>query len=93
MYPAAQPLSLPHQASSSLDPTFWPIHPTIDRLWQYSVLTESVTNVHWPDADYSYTGPDGSNVTECISLYSATCEGHGGSDIFPFGKCPRTTLR
>ncbi|CAM9856817.1 unnamed protein product [Pylaiella littoralis] len=73
------------QASSSLDPTFWPMHPTMERLWMYSVLTGHITDFTWPDEDISYTNTDGTTVSESISFYGDTCSGHRGSDVFPFG--------
>eukprot|EP00903_Cladosiphon_okamuranus_P016180 g14931.t1 len=73
------------QASSSLDPSFWPTHPTMERLWMYSVLTGHVTDFTWPDENLSYTDEDGDTVTETVSLYGEDCTGHRGSDVFPFG--------
>ncbi|CAM9627145.1 unnamed protein product, partial [Pylaiella littoralis] len=73
------------QASSSLDPSFWPMHPTIERLWMYSILTGHVTDFTWPDEDTTYTNTDDTTVSEFISFYGDTCSGHRGSDVFPFG--------
>ncbi|CAN0178829.1 unnamed protein product [Ectocarpus sp. 13 AM-2016] len=39
------------QASSSLDPSFWSTHPTMERLWMYIVLTGQITDWSWPDED------------------------------------------
>ncbi|CAM9494069.1 unnamed protein product [Ectocarpus sp. 6 AP-2014] len=73
------------QASSSLDPSFWPTHPTMERLWMYSILTGHITDFTWPDDDVTVTKPDGTVEVESISLYGETCTGHRGSDVFPFG--------
>lgn len=75
------------QASSSLGPLFWPLHPTIERMWQFSVLTDTVTDFTWPDSDVNITTSDGSNVTEILSTSSRDdlCSGHAGSDVFPYG--------
>ncbi|CBN79225.1 TYRosinase family member (tyr-4) [Ectocarpus siliculosus] len=73
------------QASSSLDPSFWSTHPTMERLWMYVVLTGQITDWSWPDADVTYTTPDGTVVTESLSEYEESCFGHHGSDVFPFG--------
>lgn len=73
------------QASSPLDPTFWLMHPTMERLWQFSVLTGSVKDMNWPDDDVEITLPDGSQTTYYLSTTYAGCFGHHGSDVFPFG--------
>lgn len=67
-----------HQAGSSLDPTFWPMHPTMERLFMFSVLTGQITDVSWPDSDST-------SSSEVVSRYGDTCNGHSGSDVFPFG--------
>ncbi|CAB1107536.1 TYR [Ectocarpus sp. CCAP 1310/34] len=74
-----------HEAGSSLDPTFWPMHPTIERLFVFSALTGQLTNFHWPDSELSYTDTNGDTVVETTSNYGDKCYGHGGSDVFPFG--------
>lgn len=56
----------------------------MERLWMFAVLTGSVTDFSWPDKDVTYTASDGTTYTEPISVYSEDCEGHRGSDIFPF---------
>lgn len=73
------------KASSSLDPSFWPMHPTMERAWMFTVLTGQITDYTWPDTDISYTASDGTTVSESLSLYSESCVGHRGSDVFPFG--------
>ncbi|CAM9241469.1 unnamed protein product [Ectocarpus sp. 12 AP-2014] len=70
---------------SSLDPTFWPMHPTMERLFMFSSLTGQVTDFHWPDSEFSHTDSNGNTVVERISDYDDTCKGHGGGDVFPFG--------
>ena len=70
------PLSL--QAGSSPDPSFWPMHPTMERLWMYSVMTGQITDFTWPDSTEESDYGD-------ISSFDDSCVGHGGSDIFPFG--------
>ncbi len=51
----------------------------------YAVLTGQISDYSWPDGDITYTTPDGTTVSESISLYGDTCVGHRGSDVFPFG--------
>ena len=57
----------------------------MERLWQFSVLTGSVTDFSWPDEDITYQGPDLTPVERSLSMYGDTCVGHRGSDVFPFG--------
>lgn len=57
----------------------------MERLWMYAVLTGQISDYSWPDGDITYTTPDGTTVSESISLYGDTCVGHRGSDVFPFG--------
>ncbi|CBJ25520.1 ortho-aminophenol oxidase [Ectocarpus siliculosus] len=71
-------------AGSSLDPTFWAMHPTMERLFMFSSLTGQLTDFHWPDSEFSYTDSDGNIVVETTGIYGDTCHGHGGSDVFPF---------
>ncbi|CAN0199601.1 unnamed protein product, partial [Hapterophycus canaliculatus] len=68
-----------------MDPSFYATHPTMERLWMYTVLTGKIKDYSWPDSDVTITKPDGTLVSESISLYGDTCEGHRGSDVFPFG--------
>lgn len=68
-----------------MDPSFYATHPTMERLWMYTVLTGQMKDYTWPDSDITVTKPDGSTVSESLSLYGETCAGHRGSDVFPFG--------
>ena len=46
--PVATELKGDHVDSSSpRDPSFWPIHPTLERLYQYRVLTTPFVHTHW----------------------------------------------
>eukprot|EP00752_Nemacystus_decipiens_P002258 g2139.t1 len=65
-------------AGSSPDPSFWPMHPTMERLFMFSVLTGQISDWTWPNNDATST-------SERLSNYGDTCVGHGGSDVFPFG--------
>ncbi|CAM9642571.1 unnamed protein product [Ascophyllum nodosum] len=73
------------QSSSTLDPSFWPTHPTMDRLWQFSVLTESVTDFNWPDKNLTFILDNGESYTQVTSSYYEECFGHRGMDVFPYG--------
>lgn len=54
------------------------MHPTMERLWMYSVMTGQMTDMTWPDSSETSEYGD-------ISNYADSCLGHGGSDVFPFG--------
>ncbi|CAM9954015.1 unnamed protein product, partial [Sphacelaria rigidula] len=73
------------QASSSLDPSFWSTHPTMERLFMYSLLTGNVQDMHWADANMVMATQDNEVYEELISAYGETCMGHRGFDVFPFG--------
>lgn len=49
------------------------MHPTVERLFMFSVLTGQITDWTWPNND------------ESSNIYGDACVGHGGSDVFPFG--------
>ena len=57
----------------------------MERLWMFSVLTGRITDFKWADSDIEITDSDGTTYTESISLYTDSCVGHRGSDVFPFG--------
>ena len=74
------------QASSSLDPSFWVTHPTMERLWMFKRLTGTMTDLTWPDTDtYVLDEETGTTSLEVLSLYGDDCAGHRGMDVFPFG--------
>ena len=61
-------------SGSPVDPIFWVVHPTIDRLWQWKRLSVSCS--------YTYDWPDGSSIY--VSSGSSTCNGHDEMDFVPF---------
>lgn len=56
-------------------------------MWQFSLLTDTVTDLTWPDSDVTITYSDGTSSTEMLSISSQddVCTGHAGSDVFPYG--------
>eukprot|EP00618_Florenciella_parvula_P017577 CAMPEP_0119489082 /NCGR_PEP_ID=MMETSP1344-20130328/14634_1 /TAXON_ID=236787 /ORGANISM="Florenciella parvula, Strain CCMP2471" /LENGTH=720 /DNA_ID=CAMNT_0007524087 /DNA_START=136 /DNA_END=2298 /DNA_ORIENTATION=+ len=56
-------------SSSPVDPIFWSVHPTVDRLWQWKRLST--------DCMYNYSWPSGT------SIYG-TCSGHDEKDMLPY---------
>ena len=57
------------EAGSPMDPSFWPIHPTMERLWLFKKLAGGFTDEAWPSVDYATV--DG-------------CHGHKAGDVIPF---------
>merc|ERR1711998_743890 len=65
------------EAGSPSDPSFWTIHPTVDRLLQYKHIANEFENDDWGnvagDTSYCTTSNSGSD-----------CEGHKVDDVVPF---------
>lgn len=57
----------------------------MERLWMFSLLTGTITDLEWPDKDTEVVASDGTSYVIAVSLYSDKCVGHRGSDVFPFG--------
>ena len=60
------------EAASPLDVTFWPIHPTMDRLMQYKRIVNDFAFANW-------SSPHGPTVY-CVT---AQCKGHHAYDLTP----------
>ena len=63
------------EAGSPMDPSFWPIHPTMERLWQYKKITGTLETETWPSTGFA----------------NSNCYGHNGTDIVPFQFALKTT--
>ena len=68
------------EASSPADATFWPIHPTMERLWQRQKLARrfAVGGQDWFDAEAA-----AANRTTHFCR-RGTCRGHRADDVAPF---------
>jgi len=65
------------EAGSPSDPSFWPIHPTIDRLLQYKHIVNPFGNEDW--------GNPGRNAsTSYCTTSGGSCDGHHEDDVVPF---------
>ena len=51
-----------------MDPMFWPMHPAVERMYQFAVLTNQVTEFTWRDKDTNVSLPDGTSYTQYISM-------------------------
>jgi len=62
-------------SGATADPSFWPVHPNIDRLFQWRKLQGVTGTEHWPDGADFHTGFywGGGN--------GETCWGHNPSDV------------
>ena len=54
-------------------------------MYQFSVMTGTLTDFRWWDEDVTITRPDGTTFTDYLSSYYEECDGHHGSHIFPYG--------
>lgn len=57
------------ESASPMDPSFWPIHPTIERLYMLKKLRGYFSDESWPSIGTSSYGED--------------CTGHDADDVIP----------
>lgn len=62
------------EAASPVDPSFWPIHPNLERVWMIKKLSGTFTNETWP-----------SSGSSLLSSTGEECYGHGADDVLPYG--------
>ena len=62
-------------ASSPADVAFWPMHPTLERLWQWRKLKN-------PFKDELWRNPAGNNMS--VYCVNDNCKGHHGDDLVAF---------
>ena len=67
------------EAASPADVSFWPIHPTLDRLLQYKRIVEPFVEPAWVSPD---AGPMGTMY--CSNPMTSDCMGHHAEDVTPF---------
>lgn len=68
------------ESASPIDVSFWPIHPTVERLFQYKLLIAPFNDERWA-APLSYKG----KKTRYCQYYSTSdCEGHHAYDLTAF---------
>jgi len=65
------------EASSPADISFWPIHPTLERLLQYKQIVKPLTDLTWDASPYETTW-----TSECKwgKVFNVSCIGHGSDD-------------
>lgn len=47
-------------------------------------LTGTLTDLTWPDTDIKFHTSNGTTESWRLSLWEEDCNGHRGSDVFPF---------
>ena len=74
-------------AGGANDPTFWPIHPTLERLYQFKDLVQPITDRKWPTGGVTSKGVSTTEDDEipCYSMwYSSKCASHHKYDKVAF---------
>ena len=82
------------EAASPADVSFWPIHPTMERLLQYKMIVRPFTDLNWAN-DLSNDNLPGDGTTLCEYTDDSQCEGHHGYDVTTFSSTyldPQTGL-
>jgi hypothetical protein len=70
------------EASSPVDASFWPMHPTLERLMQYKQLVRPFKDVTWDASTYRSDW-----TSECkwaltfADVEGIDCQGHGANDV------------
>eukprot|EP01035_Chromulina_nebulosa_P020766 gene20766-26926_t len=64
-------------SSSAADPAFWPIHPTLERLYHAKLMTSGFSSSEYPDGEKSCSYPECYDyLTEEYGYYDSCCDGH-----------------
>jgi hypothetical protein len=78
-------------AGGANDPTFWPIHPTLERLYQYKDLIKPIQNMTWPSGGVDPKLTTGDEVP-CYSMwYTSDCKSHHAYDTIAFFALQKNT--
>jgi len=71
-------------AGGAADPTFWPIHPTLERLYQYKTFVHPLKTTFWPTGGQSKNDDDAIDHA-CDSIwYNSNCKSHHAYDKIAF---------
>ena len=68
------------EASSPVDVSFWPVHPTLERLFQYKMLLGLGDDATHGFANTQWANPDGMTMY----CHNNGCKGHHPYDVVPF---------
>jgi hypothetical protein len=63
------------ESASPADWIFWPVHPSLERLFQYKQLIDPIT-------DYTWSALDSQGWDLCVwgTYFNVDCEGHAATD-------------
>lgn len=82
------------ESASPLDPTFWPIHPTIERLWQWRKLLGGFTDEEWTQSSGACVmgGRCTGHQPEDLTLAPLTRQVDGDFETLPITNADYLTL-
>jgi hypothetical protein len=66
------------EASSPIDYSFWPMHPTLERLVHYKQLVKPFSDYTWDASGYQ---SDWTSECKWGATFNTDCKGHGSSDL------------
>jgi len=72
-------------AGGANDPTFWTIHPSLDRLYQYKNLVNPMKDMYWPNGGAPAWSKSSIDNTACSTFpYPSKCASHHASEKIAF---------
>lgn len=71
------------EPASASDPSFWPIHPALDRALQAKFLADGFTSLDWVDEGFDACDGTTCNEGGVKDEYADCCHGHFENDGFP----------
>eukprot|EP00595_Chromulina_sp_UTEXLB2642_P002204 CAMPEP_0196761056 /NCGR_PEP_ID=MMETSP1095-20130614/152_1 /TAXON_ID=96789 ORGANISM="Chromulina nebulosa, Strain UTEXLB2642" /NCGR_SAMPLE_ID=MMETSP1095 /ASSEMBLY_ACC=CAM_ASM_000446 /LENGTH=202 /DNA_ID=CAMNT_0042110105 /DNA_START=507 /DNA_END=1115 /DNA_ORIENTATION=+ len=79
-------------SSSAADPAFWPIHPTLERLYHAKLMTSGFTSTSYPDDYHACSYPQCYDMeTQEYGYHSSCCDGHYSyGQMFDYDAVSRT---
>eukprot|EP01035_Chromulina_nebulosa_P020765 gene20765-26925_t len=64
-------------SSSAADPAFWPIHPTLERLYHAKLMTSGFSSTQYPDDYHACSYPQCYDMeTQEYGYHASCCDGH-----------------
>eukprot|EP01035_Chromulina_nebulosa_P020764 gene20764-26924_t len=79
-------------SSSAADPAFWPIHPTLERLYHAKLMTSGFSGTTYPDSYKSCSYPECYDyITGEYGYHDSCCDGHYSyGQLFDYTAVSRT---
>lgn len=66
------------EAASPADVSFWPVHPTLERLFHYKRLVKDFSDTNWKNPNEHLP------TKYCVYFESSQCDGHHAEDVTSF---------